>query len=217
MRPHFYSLRPGRLSYRAGLALQEGYLTTVLTRGDLLILLAHPATITLGRSSAPEHLLSSPALLQEQGVEVFRVARGGDVTYHGPDQVVGYPLIDLSRRGRDLHRYLRDLEEVLILTLAQWGISGRRHPNHTGVWVAEGKIASLGVGVRRWVSWHGFALNLGADPAGFAHIIPCGLTGVQMTSMEELLGYVPERRSVEDALIANFAEVFDVEHAGSYD
>lgn len=185
--------------------------------GDLLILLEHPPTITLGRGTDMRHLLSDPEQLKAAGIEVFQVARGGDTTYHGPGQLVGYPLVDLSERGKDLHRYLRDLEEVLLLALAQWDIRADRHAGRTGVWVEGRKIASIGVGVRRWISWHGFALNLETDLAGFGHIVPCGLEGVQMTSLKRLLGKAPERTEVEETLIRCFAEVFNSDYAGPHD
>lgn len=217
MQQLFSTLRPGRLPYRTGLALQEGFLKSRLPAdNDLLILLEHPPTITLGRGTNQKNLLSSPHQLQQAGIEVFPVARGGDTTYHGPGQVVGYPLVDLTRRGKDLHRYLRDLEEVLILCLSRWGITAIRQQEKTGVWVDNCKIASIGIGVRRWISWHGFALNLAKDLDGFKHIVPCGLQNVRMTSMEQLLGSAPERDSVEDAIISAFSEVFNSEHAGSY-
>lgn len=218
MRQNFFTIRPGRLTYRAGLALQEAHLTSGLPAGaDLLILLSHPATITLGRSAEEKNLLSNPVQLQQEEIEVFQVARGGDTTYHGPGQVVGYPLVDLTRRGKDLHRYLRHLEEVIILCLSRWDIVAGRQSGKIGVWVDDCKIASIGVGVRRWVSWHGFALNLSSDPEGFKHIVPCGLQDVQMTSMEQLLGKAPERHRVEETIISAFSEVFNLEHAGLYD
>lgn len=217
MQQTFTTLRPGRLPYRTGLALQEDFLQSRLpTDKDLLILLEHPPTITLGRSSDQKNLLSNPQQLQQSKIEVFPVARGGDATYHGPGQVVGYPLIDLTLRGKDLHRYLRDLEEVLIRCLSRWEINAEREPEKTGVWVDGCKIASIGVGVRRWISWHGFALNFRNDLDGFKHIVPCGLQNVRMTSMEQLLGKAPERHNVEDAIISSFSEVFNSEHTGPY-
>lgn len=218
MHQTFYTLRPGRLPYRAGLALQEQCLTDLRSRsGDLLILLEHPPTITLGRGADIKNLLSSAEHLQKSEIEVIPVARGGDTTYHGPGQIVGYPLVDLNQRGKDLHRFLRDLEEVLILALARWGMNAERQSGKTGVWVEGCKIASIGVGVRRWISWHGFALNLSTDLNGFSHIVPCGLRGVRMTSMEQLLGSAPERHSVEGEIIDAFSQVFNSEHAGRYD
>ena len=218
MQQIFFTLRPGRLPYRTGLALQEKFLAEGLpATGDLLILLEHPPTITLGRGTDPDNLLSSSRQLQKSGIELIEVARGGDATYHGPGQLVGYPLVDLSHRGKDLHRYLRDLEEVLIRALSRWGLQAQRQAGRTGVWVDGRKIASIGVGVRRWISWHGFALNLDTDLSGFNHIIPCGLRDVRMTSMAQLLGSAPQRRAVEDAIISAFADVFNSQHAGRHD
>ncbi|MDT8418986.1 MAG: lipoyl(octanoyl) transferase LipB [Desulfuromonadales bacterium] len=217
MRQTFFTLRPGRLPYRTGLALQERLLgRETPTDGDLLLLLEHPPTITLGRGADKHHLLSSPDQLEAAGIDICQAARGGDITYHGPGQLVGYPLVDLTRRGKDLHRFLRDLEELLIRVLGQWDIDAGRRRDKTGVWVADRKIASIGIGVRRWITWHGFALNLDTDLAGFTHIVPCGLQGVQMTSMAELLGSAPPRLEVEDALIRTFSEIFNSEHAGTY-
>jgi len=188
----------------------------VPTDGDLLLLLEHPPTITLGRGADKQHLLTSPNQLEAVGIDLFRVARGGDITYHGPGQLVGYPLVDLTRRDKDLHRFLRDLEELLIRVLGQWGIDAARNSDKTGVWVGDRKIASIGIGVRRWITWHGFALNLDIDLDGFNHIVPCGLQGVQMTSMAELLGTAPPRTDVEDALIGAFSEIFNADYAGAY-
>jgi lipoate-protein ligase B len=217
LRQTFFTLRPGRLPYRAGLALQERLLKReVPTDGDLLLLLEHPPTITLGRGADKQHLLTSPDQLEAVGIDLFRVARGGDITYHGPGQLVGYPLVDLTRRDKDLHRFLRDLEELLIRVLGQWGIDAARNSDKTGVWVGDRKIASIGIGVRRWITWHGFALNLDIDLDGFNHIVPCGLQGVQMTSMAELLGTAPPRPDVEDALIGAFSEIFNADYAGAY-
>lgn len=187
------------------------------TDADLLILLEHPPTITLGRGTDENNLLSSPHQLQQSGIEIFQVARGGDTTYHGPGQVVGYPLVDLTKRGKDLHLYLRDLEEVLILTLSNWGMTADRKNGKTGVWVDGRKIASIGIGVRHWISWHGFALNLDTDLSGFEHIVPCGLQDVQMTSMQQLLGSAPDRQAVEDTIISAYSKVFNSEHAGLHD
>ncbi|BCR06442.1 octanoyltransferase [Desulfuromonas versatilis] len=214
----FRTLRPGRLPYREALRLQERLLERNRPGfGDVLVLLEHPPVITLGRSSRPEHLLLSPAELERRGIVCEAVARGGDVTYHGPGQLVGYPIIDLERRGRDLHRYLRTLEEVLIDTLAGFGLSGERIAGKTGVWVGGEKIASIGVGVRRWVTFHGFALNVAADLAGFEAIVPCGLPGVRMTSMERLLGRPIAMAEVQRQVIASFARSFAIRNAGDYE
>jgi lipoate-protein ligase B len=214
----FRTLRPGFLAYRRAHALQE----TLLERRrqeaeDILILLQHPPVVTFGRGAHEENLLLPAAELARRGVDLERVGRGGDVTFHGPGQLVGYPIVDLEPLGRDLHRYLRQLEATLIDTLAVFGLIGERLTGKTGVWVAGEKIASIGVGVRRWVSWHGFALNVGADLSGFSAIVPCGLPGVRMTSLEGLLGRPVPLPQVEEELIRSFARVFASRHAGDYD
>ena len=146
---------------------------------DLLLLLEHPAVVTLGRNSDVAHLLS------RDGVEVFETERGGDVTFHGPGQLVGYPIIDLTRHKPDLHWYLRTLEQALIEGLAGLGIPAERNPGYTGVWTRGGrKIASIGIHVKQWVTWHGFALNVTTDLSQFGRIVPCGIPGVEMTSVE---------------------------------
>jgi lipoate-protein ligase B len=157
---------------------------------DTVLLCQHPDVITFGRSARAENAPPDD-VLREVGYEVFRVNRGGDVTYHGPGQLVGYPILDLEPRGADVHVYLRALEGVLIETLSDFGIASRRREGYTGVWLDERrKIASIGVGIRRWVTMHGFALNVSCDLARFAPIIACGLEGIEMTSMEELVGPV---------------------------
>jgi lipoate-protein ligase B len=180
---------------------------------DRLLLLEHPPVITLGRSARREHLLRSPAALAARGVELFEVARGGDVTWHGPGQLVGYLIVDLAARGTpDVSAWLRRIEAALIEALGGLGVAARRIPGLTGVFLAgEGrprKIASIGVGLRGWVSWHGFALNATPDLAGFGDIVPCGLSGVAMTSVAEALGAAPTRALFErtrEAVAAAFA------------
>ena len=186
----------GLTSYGDGLALQNDAVADRLAGrcGDRLLLLEHPAVVTLGRSSDPSNLRVDRAELIERGVEVFEVGRGGDVTYHAPGQLVGYPILDLDARGRrDVHDHLRRLETGLIDALEELGIAACRVPGWTGVFVdrgrsaesglAERKIASIGVGLRKWVTLHGFALNVSLDLAGFDPIVPCGLHGVEMTSV----------------------------------
>jgi lipoyl(octanoyl) transferase len=178
---------------------------------DLLLLVEHPPVVTLGRSSKERNLLASPALLAERGVELFEVERGGDVTFHGPGQLVGYPIIDLKRHRRDLHWYLRRVEEALIHALEEFGIVAERNPGFTGVWTLGRKIASIGVHARDWVTWHGFALNVGTDLNYFDLIVPCGIEAVTMTSMaRELGGVEPPMREVEDAVVRAFAELFQL-------
>ncbi len=172
----------GRISYEEGLELQESLLLAKVA-GDPdnhLLLLEHEAVYTMGRSRDDSSLREESILPHP----VHRTNRGGQATYHGPGQLVGYPVLDLSLFGRDLHDYLRFLEEILIILLSRHGIAGGRMEGKTGVWVGERKIASLGVGVRRWISMHGFAINICGDLSAFNHITPCGLPGVTMTSLE---------------------------------
>jgi lipoyl(octanoyl) transferase len=177
---------------------------------DLLLLLEHPAVVTLGRNSDAAHILSS------DGVDVFEIERGGDVTFHGPGQLVGYPIIDLSRHKPDLHWYLRTLEQALIEALAGLGIPAERNPGYTGVWTRGGsrKIASIGVHVKQWVTWHGFALNVTTDLSQFGRIVPCGIPGVEMTSVERERGVGRGEQSLWvqsiQAVIRGFERAFRV-------
>jgi lipoyl(octanoyl) transferase len=180
----------GPTPYRDGLALQEGLVRARAggRTGDWLLYPDHPPVLTVGRSGSPGSLRSDPESLRRQGIEIFEVARGGDFTWHGPGQLVGYVVCDLTERGRDLRRFLRDLERGLISALGEWGLAGEAVPGRTGVWVGGEKIASLGVAVRRWVSYHGFALNVAPDLGFFDLIHPCGLRGIHMTSLASRLG-----------------------------
>jgi lipoate-protein ligase B len=164
--------------------------------GDRLLLLEHPPVVTLGRAAKPAHLLVPREELARRGVGVFEVVRGGDVTWHGPGQLVGYPIVDLATRGRpDVPGFLRLVEAALCEALGALGVAAGTHPGWTGVFVAGAhpprKIASIGIGVRGWVTWHGFALNVDCDLAGFEAIVPCGLHGVVMTSVARELGGAP--------------------------
>ena len=172
----------GRVPYVEALALQEA-LVAARQRdaiGDLLLLLEHPHVYTLGRGASDSDLLARP-----ETVPVHRVSRGGQVTYHGPGQLVGYPILALQGRQRDVHAYLRALEQGLIDALARWAIGATRREGLTGVWVGERKIASIGVGIRRWVTLHGFALNVSTDLSRFEAIVPCGIHGCRMTSLHQ--------------------------------
>ncbi len=171
----------GRISYEEGLALQESIVLGKIEgdSNDHLILLEHEPVYTMGRSRDESSLLKEEYLPHP----VHRTNRGGQATYHGPGQLVGYPILDLTRYGRDLHHYLRFLEDVIIDVLGHYKVRGTRREGLTGVWVEDRKIASIGVGVRKWISMHGFALNIGRDLPGFRAIIPCGITGVTMTSL----------------------------------
>jgi lipoate-protein ligase B len=190
-------LELGRVPYADAMARQQALLEARRRgeSGDVLLLLEHPPVVTLGRSARDENLRVSRDGLRARGVELYEVARGGDVTWHGPGQLVGYPILDLAARGApDLHAYLRRLEALLCEALAELGVRACTRSGMTGVFAAvppEGrprKIASIGVGVRGWVTWHGFALNVDCDLAGFDCIVPCGLAGVEMTSVARELG-----------------------------
>jgi lipoyl(octanoyl) transferase len=179
---------------------------------DTVLLLQHPHTYTMGRATKDGHLLVDASTLEAQGVALIASDRGGDITYHGPGQIVGYPILKLSRHGGDVGRYLRLLEETIILTLASYGITGSRTPGLTGVWVGMEKIAAIGVKLSAsGVTQHGFALNVTTDLRYFQQIIPCGIVGRGVTSLEVLLGYAPPRAEVEARLIAMFEQVFDIQ------
>ena len=175
---------------------------------DTLLLLEHPPVITLGRAARSSHVLAPEAELARRGIELREAARGGDVTLHAPGQLVGYPIMDLRERGRDVHRYLQDLEEVLIRALSGWGIGAGRIAGATGAWVAEKKVAAIGVGVKRWIAWHGFALNVNNDLALFDLIIPCGLANRGVTSVTQLLGRRVEVIEAADRVRAEWPGVF---------
>ena len=180
---------------------------------DLLLLVEHPPVVTLGRSAKEMHLIVPRAALAARGVEVHEVERGGDVTFHGPGQLVGYPIIDLRRHKQDLHWYLRQVEEALIRGIARYGISGQRNPTFTGVWTSGRKLASIGVHARDWVTWHGFALNVTTDLSYFDLIVPCGIQSVTMTSIEREVASdaVPTVDDVGCAVAEAFGQVFSLE------
>ena len=187
----------GRIDYLAGLRIQEERLDDCLTRGEeSVILLEHEPVYTIGR------LLDKSSLraVDHLPYPVFETNRGGQATYHGPGQLVGYPILDLRARGRDLHGYLRKLEDLLIDLLEEFGIPGSKIEGKTGVWVQDRKIASIGVGVRRWVTMHGFALNVASDLSGFLSIVPCGISGVQMTSISKESGAEISLETVREKL-----------------
>jgi len=189
----------GPIAYRDALAVQEGLVRARADgrTGDWLLYPDHPPVLTVGRGGSDASLRVDPETLRRRGIEIFEVARGGDFTWHGPGQLVGYVVCDLTRRDRDLHRFLRDLEQTLIAALASWRIAGETVPGRTGVWVKGEKIASIGVAVRRWVSYHGFALNVAPDLTFFDLIHPCGLRGIHMTSLAREAG--PQAPSLDEA------------------
>lgn len=178
---------------------------------DVLLLVEHPPVVTLGRSAKSAHLLASPAYLRQQGVDVFEVERGGDVTFHGPGQLVGYPIIDLKQHRRDLHWYLRQVEQLLIDALSTYGLRCDRNPPYTGVWIGDRKMASIGVHARDWVTWHGFALNVATDLRFFDLIVPCGIQAVRMTSLHaELPDERPAVSEVGEHVVTATARLFDL-------
>jgi lipoate-protein ligase B len=208
----------GRVPYGEALDLQRTLAEDRIAGRipDTLLLLEHPPVVTLGRGTRQTSLPIDPEALRRRGVEVFEIERGGDVTYHGPGQLVGYPIIDLHEHRPDLHWYLRRLEDVLIGTLGAFGIPAERREKYTGVWTRGRKIASIGIHVRQWVTWHGFALNVTTDLSPFSLIVPCGIPDVVMTSIErEADGRTGERADgqtlaarARDAVVSEFERAF---------
>jgi lipoyl(octanoyl) transferase len=216
----------GTLPYAAGLELQRDVARRRITGEidqDVLLLVEHPPVVTLGRTAKAANLIASPEFLASHGVELFEVERGGDITFHGPGQLVGYPILDLKRHRKDLHWYLRQVEQALIDAIAQVGLTGERVEKYTGVWVnarslvppppslLPRKIASIGVHARDWVTWHGFALNVNTDLRYFDLIVPCGITDVTMTSVaRELDVGAVDMRVVTAAVVRAFGRTFDL-------
>ena len=208
--------RLGLVEYGAGLELQarlvEGRRSNAI--GDTLLLLEHPPVITLGVKTRGKtaNIIASAETLAAEGVSVFETGRGGDITYHGPGQLVGYPIFDLRPDRCDVHRYVRDIEEALMLTLREFGIEGQRVAGRTGVWVGpegrEEKIAAIGVRISRWITSHGFALNVSMNLRHFQLIVPCGIADRGVTSIERVLGRPVPMRDVEDAAVRAFDAVF---------
>ncbi|NUQ19618.1 MAG: lipoyl(octanoyl) transferase LipB [Gemmatimonadaceae bacterium] len=216
-------VRLGRMRYAEALELQRAVARARISGAvpqDVLLLVEHEPVVTMGRTAKQQNLTASPELLAARGVELFEVERGGDVTYHGPGQLVGYPIVDLKRHRQDLHWYLRQVEEALIVAIGERGIAGERSAGYTGVWTrgvvgAVGhpprKVASIGVHARDWVTWHGFALNVTTELSYFDLIVPCGIAGVDMTSMSRELGEPVAMHDAEDAAARAFGSVFALE------
>jgi lipoate-protein ligase B len=201
----------GRISYQAAFAMQQD-LAARRKLGlipDQFLIVEHDPVVTMGRNGRREHLLASEEMLQRAGVQFHHSDRGGDVTYHGPGQVVGYPILDLRDWKRDVVAYVRGLEQTIIDTLERFGIEGSRLEGCTGVWVHGAKIAAIGVHISRWVTSHGFALNVDTDLSYFRYIVPCGLTK-PVTSMRAL-GAGASRAEVVEALVESFGRVFELE------
>lgn len=208
--------RLGRVEYEDGLRLQElfGQARKADLIGDVLLLLEHSPVLTLGRSGKRANILAPADALQRMGVEVFETNRGGDVTYHGPGQIVGYPIFKLPDDRKDVRRYVRDIEEAMIRTVARWGLTAGRIPKWTGVWLGDEdspdarKIAAIGVHIARWQTSHGFALNVNTDLSHFRFIVPCGIQERGVTSIEREVGQPIFLSDVEDELSRHFAEIF---------
>jgi lipoyl(octanoyl) transferase len=202
----------GHLRYADALALQRGLVEERRADrvGDLLLLVEHPPVLTVGvrGDGGRSHILATTDTLIARGIEVHETGRGGDVTFHGPGQIVGYPIIDLKPDRCDVHRYVRDLEEVLIRTAAEFGVTAGRVPGLTGVWVGDDKLAAIGVRISRWITSHGFALNVTTHLPDFDLIVPCGIADRGVTSFARL-GILAESSSVEEAIGRQFAAVFD--------
>jgi lipoyl(octanoyl) transferase len=204
----------GRMDYLAAWETQRALVRQRSSgvAGDTLMLVEHPHTYTLGRVTKDGHLLISIAELERQGIALFESDRGGDITYHGPGQIVGYPILKLSQHGGDVLRYLRMLEETIIVSLAGYGMAGSRIAGLTGVWIGEEKIAAIGVKLSAsGITQHGFALNVTTDLCYFQQIIPCGIGDKGVTSLERVLGTAPPRAEVEQRVVEAFGEVFGVQ------
>jgi lipoyl(octanoyl) transferase len=217
--------RMGRMDYEEGWSLQQQLQQRLITnkRSDqpenlphVCLLVEHPPVFTLGKSGDETNLIATPAELEAAGATFVRIDRGGDITYHGPGQIVGYPILDLDRFYTDIHRYLRDLEEMIIRTCAAFGVKTDRFDGKTGVWVtepagSERKICAMGIRCSRWVTMHGFALNMATEIDHFSMIVPCGIQDKGVTSMEMELLTRLDRVSVESEIAEKFAEVFHVD------
>jgi lipoyl(octanoyl) transferase len=208
---HVHSL--GVVPYADALGLQQRLVEQRKANAipDQLLLLEHPPVITLGVKIRTDrsHVLATPDALSAQGVQLFETGRGGGVTYHGPGQLVGYPILDLSPDRCDVHQYVRDLEETLVRAVGTFGIRAERSPGLTGAWVAAEKLAAIGVRIARWVTSHGFALNVSTNLEHFGLIVPCGIRDKGVTSLERLLGHPVDMATVEVAVTQAFADVFE--------
>lgn len=207
------------IGYADGLALQRS-LVEERRAGrvpDLLLLLEHPHVVTLGvkGDGGRSHILATADRLEAEQIEVHETGRGGDVTYHGPGQIVGYPILDLKPDRCDVHKYVRDVEEVLIRTAREYGVEAGRIPGLTGVWVGEEKLAAIGIRISRWITSHGFAFNVTTNLDYFNLIVPCGISDHGVTSLARLLGRPVDRAEVEDHLVRHFCDVFDRQLIGS--
>lgn len=200
----------GYLDYQSAWSEQRRIADTIRSgeQDDTLIFVEHPPVLTLGASFHTENLKLNAVDYQKMGIAIEKTDRGGDVTYHGPGQLVIYPIFDLNRHGKDLHRWLRNLEAAMILTLAHFGLEGRRFPPHTGVWINEKKVAAIGIKVSKWVSLHGIAINCDNDLAAFETITPCGIQGYGVTSLTEATGYTITPDDAKEPVASTFRKLF---------
>jgi lipoyl(octanoyl) transferase len=201
----------GMIDYKSAWDLQKKIFELRINNkiDDVLLLLEHPHTYTLGKVAKKEHLISSEKYVEENKIDIFEIDRGGDITYHGPGQVVGYPIINLNNWYKDSHKYLRVLEEIIILTCSQYGLKCERNPKYTGVWINDEKIAAIGVKISRWVTMHGFAFNVNTDLSFFNGIIPCGINDKSITSLSKKLDNNVEINEVKAKLLSNFKNILD--------
>ena len=205
-------IKLGIVDYKESYELQKRLLQERI-QGEgrnTLLLLQHEPVITIGRGGDKKNILVSENFLTLKGIKLYEIDRGGDVTYHGPGQLTGYPIIDLKLFKKDIYWYLRQLEEVIIKVLAEYDIPGKRVEGYTGVWVGDEKVCAIGIAVRRWITYHGFALNVHPDMTHFGLITPCGISDKGVTSIEKILGHKLDMDEVVDVTASAFAEVFDI-------
>ena len=201
----------GLIDYREAYKIQKDCvrLRKLNEIGDSLILAEHNAIFTIGRTGKIENLLIDVEVLRRDGIEVIRTDRGGDITYHGPGQLMVYPIVDLKKTTKDLHQYLRDLEELVMRVLSEYAIHSERLNGKTGIWVGGKKVASIGVAASNWVTYHGVSINVNCDLSSFSMIYPCGMKDVEATSIRTLLGEDIEMRKLKSRVAAHFIEIFD--------
>ncbi len=201
----------GTIDYKDAWDLQKKFFNSRYQKeiDDTLLLLEHPHTYTLGKTADRKNLIAEDKFLDQNKISVYDIDRGGDITYHGPGQIVGYPIIDLTEWQEDTHKYLRALEEIIIRTCTDYGIIATRNPEHTGVWIEDRKVAAIGIKVSRWITMHGFAFNVNTDLSLFDGIIPCGIKEKKVTSLQNELGITIDINKVKSIILKNFTEVFD--------
>jgi len=205
-----------RIGYDQAAQLQQRLVRKMIDHRDdpkcdraVLLLCEHEPVITLGRAADEKHVLANPSKLEELGIQLVKTSRGGDVTYHGPGQIVGYPIMRLDCRGRNVHGFIRNLEEVIIQVLAELGVSAQRQQGLTGVWVGNEKVAAIGIAVSRWISYHGFSINVQGPLPGFGLIVPCGISDRGVTSISKILGMEVSIEQVKPLILEKFAQIMN--------